>query len=182
MLNCFVVYTAGLAVFYSDSLSLSFLCFFLLSFLLSTYFSAQCLLSVLMQDEYLTVLYIKHFHSLCVDMSGNGHRMLVVRNPGVHLAHWYIINTPCNCSSKHTDVSPVGLPCQCVYAHVCLCMCVSPVWVLGLCKVAKVASVLLNQVWRWIVLMFPGVCVIPAQWQPSFHTMESDLVVCGMAV
>ncbi len=126
-----------------------------------------------MQDEYLTVLYIKHFHSLRVVMSKNGHRMLVAQNPGVHLAHWYIINNPCNCSSKHTDVSPVGLPCQCVYAHVCLCMWVSPAWDLGLCKVAKAASVPLNQVWLWIVVMFPGVCMIPAQWQPSFHTVES---------
>lgn len=126
-----------------------------------------------MQDEYLTVLYIKHFHSLRVDMSEHGHRMLIAQNPGVHLAHWYIINNSCKSSSKHTDVSPVELPCQCVYAHVCLCMWVSPAWVLGLCKVAKSASVPLNQVWQWIVVMFPGVCMIPAQWQPSFHTVES---------
>ncbi len=54
----------------------------------------------------------------------------------------------------------------------CVCMWVSPAWVLGLCKVAKSASVPLNQVWQWIVVMFPGVCMILAQWQPSFHTVE----------
>ncbi len=96
-----------------------FFSFILPSFAHSIYFSAQCLSSFLMQDKYLNCLYIKHFHSLHVDMYEHGHRMLIAQNPGVHLAHWYIINNPCNCFSKHTDVSlGVALP-------MCLCPCVS---------------------------------------------------------
>lgn len=72
---------------------------------------------------------IKHIQCLCVVLSDYGHSMPVAENRGVRLAHWYIINTSCNCSSKHADVFPVGLPCHYVYVHVCLYMCVFPSWV-----------------------------------------------------